>query len=130
MKTGTFIHAITSVCGGFLAYCFGGYDLILKTLLSVMILDYCTGILQACYNSNFSPSVCSRGVIKKIFVFFTVALAVFVQYFIGNEIPIRETVIVFYVVSEGMSCIKNIGKVIEYPEKLKDIFLSLSEKNE
>ena len=127
MKTGTFIHIVISCLGGFFSYVFGGYDLLLKTLLSLSIMDFITGTGQSLFNHSFRARICAKGIGKKLFIYFTVALAVIIGYFIGNVIPLRETVITFYIVSEGMSSLENIGKVIPYPDKLKKIFLSLNE---
>lgn len=128
MKTGTFYQICISCIGGFFSYWLGGYDLFLKTLLCLTVIDFITGVGQAVYNGCFSSRKCSKGIIRKIFIYFTVALAVIVQYFVGENIPIRDTVIIFYIVYEGMSSLENIGKVIEYPAKLKDVFTSLNER--
>ena len=122
-----FLHAFISVCGGFCSYWLGGYDLLLKTVLCLTVLDFITGTGQAIYNKTFTACACAKGTIKKVFIYLTVALSVIVGHFIGDNIPIREIVITFYIVSEGMSTLENIGKVIDYPAKLKEIFQSLNE---
>lgn len=122
-----FLHAFISVCGGFCSYWLGGYDLLLKTVLCLTVLDFITGTGQAIYNKKFSARECAKGTMKKVFIYLTVALSVIVGHFIGDNIPIREIVITFYIVSEGMSTLENIGKVIDYPTKLKEIFQSLNE---
>lgn len=128
MKTGTIYHIFFSIFGGFISYWLGGYDLILKTLFGLTILDFLTGCGQAIYNGCFSPKKCAKGVIKKIFIYLTVALSVIIQYFVGEQIPIRDTVIISYIIYEGMSNLESIGKVIEYPAKLKDVFTSLNDR--
>ena len=122
-----FLHAFISACGGFFFYWLGGYDLLLKTVLCLTVLDFITGTGQAIYNKTFTAHACAKGTMKKVFIYLTVALSVIVGHFIGDNIPIREIVITFYIVSEGMSTLENIGKVIEYPAKLKEIFQSLNE---
>ena len=116
---------------GTLTYWLGGYDMTLKTLLALTIIDYITGITTAFYKHRFKASICLKGIIKKIYMYITVALAVIVQKFTGDIIPLRETVLIFYIVTEGLSCVENIGKVIPYPEKLKEVFAQLGDnKNE
>ena len=122
-----FLHAFISVCGGFCSYWLGGYDLLLKTVICLTVLDFITGTGQAIYNKTFTTGACAKGTMKKVFIYLTVALSVIVGHFIGDNIPIREIVITFYIVSEGMSTLENIGKVIDYPAKLKEIFQSLNE---
>lgn len=122
------IKAFISLAGGFISYIFGGYDLLLRTMLSLTVIDYITGIGSALYKGKFKASICARGIVKKVFLYITVALAVIIQNFMGEAIPIREVVIVFYIVSEGFSCLENIGKVVKYPPALKKIFAQLQEK--
>lgn len=122
-----FLHAFISVCGGFCSYWLGGYDLLLKTVICLTVLDFITGTGQSLYNKTFTARACAKGTMKKVFIYLTVALSVIVGHFIGDNIPIREIVITFYIVSEGMSTLENIGKVIDYPAKLKEIFQSLNE---
>ena len=127
MKTSTIIHLIVSYLSGFVSYWLGGYDLLLKTMLTLTVFDFLTGTLTAVYLKNFRASLCSKGIIKKVYMYVTVALAVVVQRYVGDSIPVRETVIVFYIVSEFTSNLENIGKVIEYPPKLKNILGKLNE---
>ena len=130
MKADHILQAIISISGGVLSYAMGGYDLLLKTMLALTIIDFMTGTGQAIYHGKFKAMVCAKGTIRKVYMYLTVALAVIIQHFLGDNIPIRETVIVFYIIYEGMSAIENIGKVIPYPAKLREIFESLNDKYE
>lgn len=130
MKTYGLIEIIVSFWCGFLAYYLGGYDVALKTMFALTVLDFITGVLVAVYKKRFRCSKCANGILKKIFIYFTVAISVIIQRFTGGAIPIRETVIVFYIVSEGMSALENIGKVSNYPQRLKQIFESLQKEYE
>lgn len=127
MSVSTFLHLAVSVIGGGLAYLLGGFDLGLRTLFFLTCCDMVTGVGQALYNGNFSARECAKGIAKKVFMYITVALAVCIDRFLSG-VPIREMTITFYIVSEGMSNLENIGKVIEYPAKLKAIFEQLKEE--
>jgi len=59
-----------------------------------------------------------------------VALACLVQDIIGDSIPVREIVIMFYIANEGISIIENGAEVIPVPEKLKNVLLQLRDKAE
>lgn len=117
--------SIISVVGGFISYYLGGFDLLLRTMLSLTILDFVTANITAMFNGTYSSHASFKGTIKKLYMYLTIVLAVILQNFIGDSIPIRETVIVFYIVSEGISILENIGVVIDYPPKLKQIFEKL-----
>lgn len=126
MELNPILKAIISCIGGFIGYVLGGFDNLLTTMLTLTVLDFISGCGQTMYNGTFRASICAKGIIKKVFIYFTVALAVTVQRFVGDSIPLRETVIVFYIVSEGMSTLENIGKVVQYPKALKSIFEKLN----
>lgn len=117
--------SIVSVIGGFISYYLGGFDLLLRTMLSLTILDFVTANITAMFNGTYSSLASFKGTIKKLYMYLTIVLAVILQNFIGDSVPIRETVIVFYIVSEGISILENIGVVVEYPPKLKQIFEKL-----
>lgn len=122
-----YIKYFVSGIGGLLAYYLGGFDLLLKTVLMLTILDFCTGVLGGIYQKNLSSEYGYKGIIKKVYMYFTICLATVIQHLIGNTIPIREMVILFYIVNESLSILENVGKVITYPEKLKQIILQLKE---
>lgn len=130
MKTLTIFKLAFAYLAGVIGYWVGGYDIMSKTMLTIMVLDFLTGIGQAIFNGKFNCKKCAKGIMKKVFILFTVALSVVIQHFMGDNIPIREVVVMFYIVNEGMSTLENIGKVHEYPAKLKNIFEELQNRNE
>ena len=38
------------ILGGILSYCFGGWDILLKTVLILTVLDYITGVIKSIVN--------------------------------------------------------------------------------
>lgn len=111
---------IISFFVGVIVAALGGYDVLLKTLLCLTVLDFLTGVLCSLYSGKgLSSEYGFKGIIKKIFIYLTVAIAVIIEKAIGGTIPLREIVLTFYIVNEGISNLENIGKVIEYPEQLK-----------
>lgn len=121
------LKLLLSAVGACISYMLGGFDLTLQTLFCLTVFDFITGVLVALYRGEFKARICADGTIKKVFIYITVALAVIVQRYIGDSIPLREGVIIFYIVSEGLSCLENIGKVIEYPPVLKNALARLTE---
>lgn len=112
---------------GVLSAYLGGFDLLLKSVLMLTILDYITGIFSAVYNKKLNSQIGFGGFIKKLFIYFTIALSVIIQNVIGNAIPLRDVVILFYIMNESLSILENVGKVIEYPPKLKEVIEQLNE---
>ena len=102
-KMFNFISVIGGLVGGFIVSLFGGWDVMLYTILLFTILDYFTGILKAVYKKELSSAIGFKGIVKKIMVFVVIAVAYNVQRMTGDTIPLREIVIVFFICNEALS---------------------------
>ena len=121
-KMFNFISVIGGLVGGFIVSLFGGWDVMLYTILLFAILDYFTGILKAVYKKELSSAIGFKGIVKKIMVFVVIAVAYNVQRMTGDTIPLREIVIVFFICNEA-------AEFINIPQQLKDVLLQLRDKN-
>lgn len=122
------VSIVVGLAGGFLCQWLGGYDVILKALIALVILDYVTGVLKAIYTKTLSSAVGFKGLIRKIVIFIVIATAVIVQMIIGDAIPLREITIIFFLCNEGISLLENASEFVPIPEKLKDTLIQLREK--
>ncbi|HFS5007304.1 TPA: phage holin family protein, partial [Enterococcus faecium] len=66
----------------------------------------------------------------KVLIFVVIAVAVEVQKIVGNSIPLREIVIMFYVANEGISFLENISVFLPLPDKLKEVFQQIRNDTE
>lgn len=120
------ISIIGGIVGGVCVRIFGGWDAMLWALAICMVLDYISGIIKAIYNKELSSEISFKGLLRKVVILIVVALSNVVQTFVGQNIPIREIVIVFYVVNEGISILENTAVVYpKIPEELKEVLLQL-----
>ncbi|MGN0150403.1 MAG: holin family protein [Clostridia bacterium] len=116
----------TAIVGGFIASLFGAWDIILWALLVLMALDYITGIVKAVYTKTMSSEIGFKGILKKMTVLSVVVLANVIQRLVGNNVAIREIVIMFYIANEGISILENVAAVSQkMPAALRDILLQL-----
>ncbi len=122
------ISIVIGIIGGFFASFFGGWDILLKTILFLAIMDYVTGWIKGIYEKNLSSEVGFRGILKKIVMFIIIATSYHIQTLLSNSIPVREVVIMFYIANEGLSLLENAAIFIPIPERLKDILLQLRDK--
>lgn len=129
-KLFNWVSVAVGIVGGFLCQWLGGWDVILKALVFLVILDYVTGVLKAIYNKTLSSSIGFKGLIRKIMIFIVVATAVTTQTIIGDSIPLREIVIIFFVCNEGISLLENASEFVPIPEKLKETLLQLRDKHD
>lgn len=101
--------AAVAVLGAVLTAAFGGFDLMLRILVGLVVADYVTGVVAAWYERALDSSIGARGIIKKFLLFVVVALAVQVDKAIGQEI-FRSLALWFYLANEALSIIENIGR--------------------
>lgn len=122
------ISILFSSIGGFLSIIFGGFDNLIITLCSFIVIDYITGLLSAIYNKKLSSQIGYKGIIKKVTMLIVVAVSVLLQNQVG--IPaVRDIVILFFISNEGISILENVGNTgLKLPPKLKEILKQLRDK--
>ncbi len=130
MKAFNIFSVISSLIGGVLTYMFGGFDMLLKALIALVVLDYITGIIKGICIKSLSSELGFKGLLKKILILIIVALSVIIQKTVNNSVPIREIVIVFFICNEGLSIIENAAEFVPIPQKLRNILLQLNEQKE
>ncbi len=116
---------IIGAVGGMAARLMGGYDMLLRTILYMAVLDYVTGIVKAVYQKQLSSEIGFKGILKKIMVFILIAASQIVQQLLGETIPVRETVIMFFIANEGLSLLENAASLIPVPDSLKEALLQI-----
>lgn len=124
------VSIVGGIVGGFLCQWLGGWDVILKALVALVILDYVTGVLKAIYTKTLSSAVGFKGLIRKIVIFIVIATAVIIQMVVGDAIPLREVTIIFFLCNEGISLLENASEFVPIPDKLKDTLIQLRDKEE
>ncbi len=121
-----FIATVGGIVAGFL----GGLDTLLHTLVTLIVLDYITGVVRAIYKKELSSSVGFRGIIKKIFILLTVALSVSLGNVLPQGIPLREITVLFFIANEGLSILENAAGIIPLPKKLSSVLALIEKKSE
>lgn len=124
------ISIVFGLVGGFACSLLGGWDMLLKSIVILMVLDYVTGLLKAIYNKELSSEIGFKGLIRKITIFIVIATAYVIQGIMGDEIPLREIVILFFIANEGISLIENASEFVPIPEKLKDVLMQLRKEGD
>lgn len=114
-----------------LTYFLGGFDLALKSLLIVMVIDYLTGVSSAIYNKKLSSKIGFKGIIKKFCYLLVVGLSVAIDNLTGQNGIIRSLVIYSFIANDGISIIENMGELdIKLPQKLIDTLEQLKKKGD
>ena len=124
------ITMLLSIFGGIVVRLLGGLDQLLDVFLFLIIVDFITGWIKAIATKELSSRIGMLGIAKKVTMLFVVAVAVRVEKVVGNNLPIREMVLIFYIANEGLSFFENIANFIPMPKKLKELFIQLKNKDD
>ena len=96
-----------ATCAGGCAYFFGGADMWLIALVTVIVIDYATGISRAYILSELSSKIGFKGIIKKLMYFAIVAVAVIADNIASAGGVLRVAVIGFLIANEALSILEN-----------------------
>ena len=113
-------------------YLFGAWDLILKALIAMVVIDYITGVMAAYVEKSLSSEVGMKGIIRKVCIFLMVAVANILDISTGLDEPyLRTAVIWFFIANEGLSALENMGRLgVPLPDFLKQSLQKLNRGNE
>lgn len=108
--------AVVGLIGGVIATELGGWDSLLKALVIFIFIDYCTGLIVAgvfhasrkTESGTLESRTSMKGLFRKIGILLAVYMAVQLDLVIGTDF-VRNTVIVSFVASEGISIVENLG---------------------
>lgn len=131
-KVLTTVKLICSFWGTMLGYFFGGFDVMMTTLLVFVAIDYISGLLNAIAKKELSSNVGFKGIAKKVLILLLVGSANLLGVALEIE-GLRYVIISFYLANEGISIIENASKLgVPVPQKLKQVLAQLKEgeKNE
>lgn len=129
-KLFNWISIVFGFVGGLLSYWLGGWDILLKTIVFLAVIDYLTGIMKAVYLKQLSSEIGFKGLLKKIMMFIVIAVSCVIQELIGGTVPLREVVIMFYIANEALSLLENAAIFVPIPDKLRDVLLQLRDNED
>ena len=100
-----------------------GYDTLFKILLTLIILDYISGVLKAIYMKKLNSSIGAKGIIKKIGYIILVILVQVLGLLLNDDGYVRSIVPYMFIANEGLSILENWSKMgIQMPKFIKDKF--------
>ena len=120
------IKTVTVGAAAFMTYFFGGVDVAFGILLSLITIDYITGITAAIVEEKLSSEVGRKGIAKKVGILVLVAVSHLVGTYTGFDIKVL--VVGYYIGNEGISILENTSRMgVPYPKKLKTILQQLKD---
>lgn len=125
----TYIKGIIATLGGVVGAWCGGWDMGFKILVSLVLLDYLTGVLSAIYQRQLSSSIGFKGIIKKVAIFIVLVMGVRLDILLESGDMLRMGIIFFYSANEGISILENLKKMeVTLPSFLMKILEVLKQK--
>lgn len=114
----------------FITNMLGGWDMALKVLVIMTVLDYLTGVLAALYLKQLSSNISYKGIIKKIGIYVIVTAAYLLDQAMNTDIILRSMAIGFYTATEGISLLENWGRMdLPLPDIIKNTLAQLKKKS-
>jgi len=125
------IKILAGTTGMFVSELMGGWDMFLKALLLMIIIDYATGVLKAIYLKELSSEIGYKGIIKKVVMLLVVVIACQIDALVGTDNALRTGTIFFWIANEGISILENAAKMgVPVPKQVKDALLKLKNEQE
>lgn len=117
------LAAVCTLCG----LLFGDRDGLMIALITLMVMDYISGVLAAIAHKKLSSEIGAKGIAKKVFMLLIVAVANIVDInVIGEEHVLKSVTVIFYIANECISLIENGGRLgVPVPNKLLEVLEQL-----
>ena len=134
----TTVCAAAGIIGSAVASAIGGWDAAMITLISVMVVDYLTGILVAgvfhnspkTENGALESKAGWKGLCRKGVTLLIVLVAARLDIILGTEF-IRDAVVIGYIANEVISIIENAGLMgVPIPSAIEKAIEVLQSKGE
>jgi toxin secretion/phage lysis holin len=109
----------------------GGWDALMKVLVTCMVVDYITGIWNAIKEKKLSSKVGFIGILRKLTIFGVVIVAAQVDVALNLQAVCRTAAVAFYAANEGISVLENAAAIgLPVPQKLVDMLGQLKDGGE
>ena len=125
-KIFNWISVVAGIVGGIIANALGGFDGIMIALISVVVLDYLTGVVKASNTKKLSSEIGFKGIAKKICMWLLVGVGVIIDQLLSYSagvvgITLPFTFLVACVVAIWLIC----NEIISILENINDIGVTL-----
>lgn len=122
---------IFSVLGTFFLFLFGDFDFLLKAILTLMLLDYITGVCKSFVKKKVNSSIGAKGIIKKVIYLCIIAVSVILDKMLNTNGGLRTLVITSFIFNEILSILENSSEMgIKIPKVIYNSLEKLKQKDE
>ena len=138
MKNKYYILTLIGSIGSIFSYLFGGFDKLLIALIIFMVIDFLSGLILAIVfknsnktrNGRLSSEAGIKGLAKKIFILFIVAVGTQLDLVLGISF-VRDGVVIAFISMEGLSILENVALAgVPVPKVIKNALEVLNKKDD
>lgn len=125
------VNGSVAITGTVVTFLFGGWDIVLNSLIVLMAVDYATGLMKGYIKKDLSSATSAKGLFKKIIIMLILIMAVALDRMIGTgEHMFRTLVCFFYISNECLSIIENATELgVPVPQQIQDALEQLKNNN-
>lgn len=131
------IVKILAGIGGAIAGLFGGMDVLLRVLVTVMIIDYLSGWIVAILGKSIKTEsghldsrISWKGLLKKGLALLVVFLGAQLDQIVGHDM-FRNMTVCFYIANEGLSILENLAIAgVPFPSGFRQLLEQAREKHD
>lgn len=134
MEREPIIKVVIATAGTIAAVLWGEWDMPMRVLLALAVLDYASGVASAFVRNELDSRVGSTGILRKVGMFLVVAACHLVDQLAlhigGMDVPILRSVVAsWYAVNEAISVLENWAQVgVPMPERVRQALAVLRDK--
>lgn len=124
------VNVLCTAGGVITGFLFGEWDGVIIALISFIVIDYITGVINGAVNHKLSSKRGFEGLLKKVVILIVVAVGHLIDtYMLGGGAVVRNAAIFFYISNEGISILENIVEIgVPVPEKIVIILEQIGEE--
>lgn len=112
--------AVFAVLASLATFLFGPFDPSLQILVVFIVMDFITGIMHGFYSHTLSSKIGTKGTFKKAGILCVIIVANMLDLLTGEHL-FRMPVVYFFIATEGISILENLGKMgVPVPKILLD----------
>lgn len=124
------INKIFSVLVSLFLFLFGNFDILLKTILLLMFLDYITGVCKAFVKNKVNSSIGAKGIVRKVGYLSVIAISVLLDRILNIDGGLRTLVITTFIFNEIISILENSSEMgVKIPKILYQSLEKLETEN-
>lgn len=122
------IFTLTVTTLGLLLGIFEDAQMLFYALIAAMIIDFITGVVKGFTNGRADSKVATKGISRKVGTWAIIAATCIIDMILNQGAILTKTTTMFYIATELLSIIENVGEIVEIPAVVRNAISRLKDK--